>query len=163
MKKLDEQIDRLLEEAAALDAEEDKRYGKGQRGDELPEEMKDPKKRAERLREAARQLEAEKKLELAVEKEKRREKIRRPRRSWRRRPGRRPRPRGDNPRGGEARGEGAAQFHRPGLENHAPGRRLPAVLQRAGGGGRGHAVDSGAGGGAEQPAMHVSLRPWWSR
>ncbi|MFY0563467.1 IS1182 family transposase [Archangium lansingense] len=75
MKKLDEQIDRLLEEAAALDAEEDKRYGKGRRGDELPEELKDPKKRAERLREAARQLEAEKKLELAVEKEKRREKI----------------------------------------------------------------------------------------
>lgn len=76
MKKLDEQIDRLLEEAAALDAEEDKRYGKGRRGDELPEELRDPKKRAERLREAARRLEAEKKLELAVEKEKRREKIR---------------------------------------------------------------------------------------
>jgi transposase len=76
MKKLDEQIDRLLAEAAALDAEEDKRYGKGQRGDELPEELKNPKKRAERLREAARRVEAEKKLELAVEKEKRREKIR---------------------------------------------------------------------------------------
>ncbi|WP_243375686.1 IS1182 family transposase [Microvirga solisilvae] len=76
MKKLDEQIDRLLAEAAALDAEEDKRYGKGRRGDELPEELKDPKKRAERLQQAARQLEAEKKLELAVEKEKRREKIR---------------------------------------------------------------------------------------
>jgi transposase len=75
MKKLDEQIDKLLEEAAALDAEEDSLYGKGQRGDELPEEWKDPKKRAERLREAARQIEAEKKLELAVEKEKRREKI----------------------------------------------------------------------------------------
>jgi transposase len=76
MKKLDEQIDRLLAEAAALDAEEDKRYGKGRRGDELPEELKNPEKRAERLRQAARQLEAEKKLELAVEKEKRREKIR---------------------------------------------------------------------------------------
>lgn len=76
MKKLDEQIDRLLEEAAALDAEEDKHYGKGRRGDELPEELKNPKKRAERLREAARQVEAEKKLALAVEKEKRREKIR---------------------------------------------------------------------------------------
>jgi transposase len=75
MKKLDEQIDRLLKEAQALDAEEDKRYGKGRRGDELPEEMKDPDKRAERLRQAARELEAEKKLELAVEKEKRREKI----------------------------------------------------------------------------------------
>ncbi|MFY0569798.1 transposase [Archangium lansingense] len=47
MKKLDEQIDRLLEEAAALDAEEDKRYGKGRRGDELPEELKNPKRRAE--------------------------------------------------------------------------------------------------------------------
>ena len=75
MKKLDEQIDRLLAEAAALDAQEDKRYGKGRRGDELPEEMKDPNKRAERLRQAARELEAEKKLALAVEKEKRREKI----------------------------------------------------------------------------------------
>lgn len=75
MKKLDEQIDRLLAEAAALDAEEDKRYGKGRRGDELPEEMKDTNKRAERLRQAARELEAEKKLALAVEKEKRREKI----------------------------------------------------------------------------------------
>jgi len=75
MKKLDEQIDRLLQEAAALDAEEDKRYGKGQRGDELPEELKKPEKRAERLRQAARQLEAEKKLALAVEKQKRREKI----------------------------------------------------------------------------------------
>ena len=75
MKKLDEQIDRLLEEAATLDAEEDKRYGKGRRGDELPEELKDPKKRAERLQEARRQLEVEKKVELAVEKEKRRQKI----------------------------------------------------------------------------------------
>jgi hypothetical protein len=43
--------------------------------DELPEELKNPKKRADRLREAARQLEAEKKLELAVEKEMRREQI----------------------------------------------------------------------------------------
>ncbi|WP_395857868.1 transposase [Cystobacter fuscus] len=77
MKKLDEQIGRLLEEAAARDAEEDRRYGKGRRGDELPEEMKDPNKRAERLRQAARELEAEKKLGLAVDKARRREKIRR--------------------------------------------------------------------------------------
>ncbi|MFY0574353.1 hypothetical protein ACN28S_08350 [Cystobacter fuscus] len=77
MKKLDEQIGRLLEEAAARDAEEDRRYGKGRRGDELPEEMRDPNKRAERLRQAARELEAEKKLGLAVDKVRRREKIRR--------------------------------------------------------------------------------------
>nr|WP_081713929.1 transposase [Cystobacter fuscus] len=75
MKKLDEQVERLLAEAEELDAQEDERHGKGRRGDELPEEMKDPKKRAERLREAARQVEEEKKVALAVEKEKRRERI----------------------------------------------------------------------------------------
>ncbi|QRK09924.1 transposase [Archangium violaceum] len=75
MEKLDEQVARLLAEAEALDAQEDERHGKGRRGDELPEEMKNPKKRAERLREAARQVAAEKKVALAVEKEKRRERI----------------------------------------------------------------------------------------
>jgi transposase len=77
MKRLEEQIGKLLEEAEARDTEEDKRYGKGLRGDELPEELRDPKKRAERLREAARRLEADKKLALAVDKSRRREKIRR--------------------------------------------------------------------------------------
>jgi transposase len=97
MKKLDEQIDRLLSEAAALDAEEDKRYGKGRRGDELPEELKDPKKRAERLQQAARQLEAEKKLELAVEKEKRREKIRKAKEDLEKEAKEKAEARGDNP------------------------------------------------------------------
>jgi transposase len=75
--KLDEQVKKLLEEAAALDAEEDERYGKGSRGDELPEELKDPATRAERLKQAKRQLEADKKVALAVEKEKRLKKSRR--------------------------------------------------------------------------------------
>jgi hypothetical protein len=74
--KLDEQVGKLLEEAAALDEQEDARHGRGRRGDELPEELKDPATRAERLRQARRQLEAEKKVALAVEKEKRLEKIR---------------------------------------------------------------------------------------
>lgn len=74
-RKLDEQVKKLLEEAAALDAEEDKRYGKGRRGDELPEELKDPAIRAERLKQAKRQLEADKKVALAAEKEKRLKKI----------------------------------------------------------------------------------------
>ena len=76
IQKLDEQVKQLLEEAAALDAQEDERYGKGQRGDELPKEWSDPAVRAERLKRAQRQLEADKKVELAVEKEKRLEKIR---------------------------------------------------------------------------------------
>lgn len=76
-KKLDEQVKKLLEEAAALDAREDERYGKGPRGDELPEELADPATRAERLQRARRQLEADKKVELAAQKEKRLKKIRR--------------------------------------------------------------------------------------
>ncbi|MDC0708841.1 IS1182 family transposase [Stigmatella sp. ncwal1] len=76
-RKLEEQVKKLLEEAAALDAQEDERYGKGRRGDELPEEMKDPATRAERLKEAKRRLEADKKRALAAEKKKRVKKIRR--------------------------------------------------------------------------------------
>jgi transposase len=109
MKKLDEQIDRLLEEAAALDAEENKRYGKGRRGDELPEELKDPKKRAERLREAARQLEAEKKLELAVEKEKRREKIQKAKEELEKEAKEKAEARGENPE--EAKPSEKAQYN----------------------------------------------------
>jgi IS5 family transposase len=67
IQKLDEQVKQLLEEAAALDAQEDERYGQGQRGDELPKEWKDPALRAERLKRAKRQLEADKKVELAEE------------------------------------------------------------------------------------------------
>jgi hypothetical protein len=75
MRTLDEQVKKLLQEAAQIDAQEEARYGKGRRGDELPEELKDPAIRAERLRQAKRQLEADKKVALAVEKEKRLKKI----------------------------------------------------------------------------------------
>jgi transposase len=107
MKKLEEQIDKLLGEAEALDAEEDERHGKGRRGDELPEEMRDGKKRAERLREAARQLEAEKKLALAVDKARRREKIRRAKEDLEQEAREKAKARGENPE--EAKPEPKAQ------------------------------------------------------
>jgi transposase len=54
-----EQIAReLLADAARIDAHEDELYGE-QRGDELPEELIDPKTRRERLAAAKRELEAE--------------------------------------------------------------------------------------------------------
>ena len=37
-KKLQEQVDELLQRAAAVDADEDEKYGKGQSGDEIPAE-----------------------------------------------------------------------------------------------------------------------------
>jgi transposase len=49
----------LLEEAEAVDAEEDERYGPDCRGDELPEELQRREQRLARIREAKRALEAE--------------------------------------------------------------------------------------------------------
>lgn len=48
----------ILDEAARVDAQEDELYGDA-RGDELPEELTDPKTRRERLAAAKRELEAE--------------------------------------------------------------------------------------------------------
>jgi transposase len=58
-----EELARLvLEEAAAVDAAEDERYG-DKRGDELPEDLADPKTRRARLRELMGELEAERQAE----------------------------------------------------------------------------------------------------
>jgi len=57
--KLEEEIESILAEAAALDAEEDKKYGKGKRGDELPDHLKDRKKRLKLIDELMEKMEAE--------------------------------------------------------------------------------------------------------
>lgn len=53
------EIDKLLAEAAATDSEEDKRYGKNQRGDELPKELRRRQDRLEAIRKARVELERE--------------------------------------------------------------------------------------------------------
>jgi len=50
IKEEDDAIDRALEKARLTDEEEDRFYGANQRGDELPEELRDPVKRREKLR-----------------------------------------------------------------------------------------------------------------
>jgi transposase len=57
------EVARLLKEAAETDAEEDKRYGKGVRGDELPAELARRESRLGKIREAKAALEAEAKEE----------------------------------------------------------------------------------------------------
>jgi transposase len=57
--KLREKVNELLSQAEASDVEEDGRYGKGRRGDELPEELQRAETRLARIREAKRALEAE--------------------------------------------------------------------------------------------------------
>jgi len=74
-RKLDQQIEELLAEAARIDEEEDRRYGKGRTGDEMPAELLDPAKRLAAMRAAQQRAEAAKKRELAEQKGKRRQKI----------------------------------------------------------------------------------------
>ena len=58
-RRLQAEVGRLLDEADAADASEDARYGEGQRGDELPEELRRRGQRLARIREAKDALEAE--------------------------------------------------------------------------------------------------------
>ncbi len=57
--RLEAEVKALLEEAAALDEEEDRRYGSDARGDELPAELAFRESRLKRIREAREALEAE--------------------------------------------------------------------------------------------------------
>jgi transposase len=58
-KQLRAEVEALLAEAARVDAEEDGKYGKGKRGDELPEELVRRESRLKKIREAQAALEAE--------------------------------------------------------------------------------------------------------
>lgn len=54
---LKQKVAELLCEADAKDEAEDQKYGKGKRGDELPEELAEPKRRLKRIQEAKARLE----------------------------------------------------------------------------------------------------------
>jgi hypothetical protein len=56
-KRLREEVRRLLEQAEAVDEEEDARYGRDRRGDELPAELARRETRIQKIREAKRALE----------------------------------------------------------------------------------------------------------
>jgi transposase len=58
-KRLRASVRKWFEEAEAIDREEDRLYGKGKRGDELPAWTRDKEKRAQKVREMKAQLEAE--------------------------------------------------------------------------------------------------------
>jgi len=57
--ELEADVERLLKEAETTDEVEDERYGKGRRGDELPEELRFKESRLAKIREAKAALEAE--------------------------------------------------------------------------------------------------------
>ena len=90
LKKKDADLEKIVkdmfDEAERVDAEEDALYGKGNRGDELPEEFRNAKTRRKKIREAIKNLKARKKAEAdakraeIAEKEKAREEEGKPRR-----------------------------------------------------------------------------------
>jgi len=57
--ELEAEVQRLLSEAAAADAREDNRYGKGRRGDEVPKELQFKQSRLAKIKEAKEALERE--------------------------------------------------------------------------------------------------------
>ena len=67
-KKLEAEVKALLEEAARVDAEEDGKYGKGKRGDELPAELQRRKTRLRKIREAKAALERQAREQAEKEK-----------------------------------------------------------------------------------------------
>lgn len=79
------EVERLLGEAQRIDEQEDQLYGKGKRGDELPEELRDPETRLAKIRSLIADLEAEAKAAAAHERaEKEKPEGERERRKWRR-------------------------------------------------------------------------------
>lgn len=74
-KELEEKVKALLEMAEVEDREEDRKYGKGKRGEELPEELRFHQKRLEKIREAKRVLEEEARKEVEKEGKDRDEKV----------------------------------------------------------------------------------------
>jgi transposase len=61
--ELEAEVRRLLKEAEGKDKDEDQRYGKGRRGDELPEELRFKASRLAKIREAKEALEQEARTE----------------------------------------------------------------------------------------------------
>jgi DDE family transposase len=66
-RRLRQEVRQLLEQAEAVDAEEDVRYGRDRRGDELPAELARRETRIQRIREAKRGLEERARVEAENE------------------------------------------------------------------------------------------------
>jgi transposase len=93
---LEKEVKKMLAEASAKDEEEDRLYGKDRRGDELPEDLADPKSRLARLRECKARLEQEAEESAQIQRAKIEERMKEEERSGKKRRGRKPK---DPPKG----------------------------------------------------------------
>jgi len=70
LKHLEQEIDKMLSEAAAKDAEEDNAFGPDKRGDEMPEELRNRDSRINRLKACKERLEYEKAQAIQTQQDK---------------------------------------------------------------------------------------------
>jgi transposase len=70
LEHLEQDIEKMLSEAQTQDAEEDRAFGADQRGDEMPEELKDRHSRINRLKACKKRLEQEKSQAVAAQQDK---------------------------------------------------------------------------------------------
>ncbi len=88
--QIEAEVVELFKEAERVDREEDRKYGKDRRGDELPEELRDPRSRMQRLAEAFTRLEETERLEQAKQENKIEQRQREERRAGKKKRGRTP-------------------------------------------------------------------------
>ena len=118
--RLQAEVEAMLRRAQETDAAEDERYGKGKRGEELPEELARRESRLRKIREAKAALEAEARAEAEKKKAAAEARIAE-RRAQQEHRGKKPSGRDPQCRSGESRagGKGTAQFYGSGEPDHA--------------------------------------------
>ena len=88
--ELEEEVKRLFAEAEAVDEAEDALYGKGKRGDELPEELRFRRSRIRKIKEAMESLEKEAQAKAQAKREEMAEKERTLKEQGKKRKGKKP-------------------------------------------------------------------------
>ena len=121
--QLTAEVAELLRQAQAADDEEDRRYGKDKRGDELPQELAFREGRLEKIREAMAALEAE--AQAAAEQAE---------------------AEGGKPPGGARQGTSVTHRYRVAHHPRTWRKGLPASVQLSGGGGQRSPGDRGGAG-----------------
>jgi len=95
--ELEEEVKRLLTEAQATDDDEDDKYGRGKRGDELPKELRFKQTRLAKIKEAKAALEQEARANAEAKREANRQNEEAAAKAGQKRKGRKPKEPSDNP------------------------------------------------------------------
>lgn len=97
VEELEIEVTRLLKQAQAVDDDEDSRYGKGKRGDELPNELRFKQGRLKKIKEAMKSLEVEAKAKADAKRKEIQQKEQTLKKEGKKRRGKKPKDPSDKP------------------------------------------------------------------